>query len=266
MPRGPRPTFARRSGGGPGLAEAHANLGLLLDRSGNPVEAEKHYRQSIACAPACGETHLNLGALLTGAKRFDEADSAVRCALALMPESVAAWSNLGVLQACRKQEAEAERSYRLALALDPDYPLASFNLAYLLLRQGAIRGRLATPGGSQLVRRAGHAPRLSSLARRVAARQIRVDRLRGRPRRHDPVRALCRGTEGARCNTGNGPVPSAPGDAVCHARRRRLRTRLRPGLSRLHVGLLDAAAQHPVSLRHPARLDSRPAALPESRT
>jgi Tfp pilus assembly protein PilF len=121
---------------GPGLAEAHANLGLLLDRSGNPVEAEKHYRQSIACAPACGETHLNLGALLTGAKRFDEADSAVRCALALMPESVAAWSNLGVLQACRKQEAEAERSYRLALTLDPDYPLASFNLAYLLLRQG----------------------------------------------------------------------------------------------------------------------------------
>jgi Tfp pilus assembly protein PilF len=120
----------------PDLAEAHANLGVLLDRAGSAVDAEQHYRRAIAGAPDCGETHLNLGALLTGTKRFDEADSAFRRALALMPESTAAWSNLGVLQACRKQEAEAERSYRMALALDPDYPLASFNLAYLLLRQG----------------------------------------------------------------------------------------------------------------------------------
>lgn len=120
----------------PDLAEAHANLGLLLDRAGRAGEAEEHYRRAIACDPGCGETHLNLGALLTGQKRFDEAEASFRRALSLLPGSAGPWSNLGVLQACLKQEAEAERSYRMALALDPDYPLAGFNLAYLLLRQG----------------------------------------------------------------------------------------------------------------------------------
>jgi Tfp pilus assembly protein PilF len=120
----------------PDLAEAHANLGLLLDQAGNRVEAEAHYLRSIACNPDLGQAHLNLGVLLTGQKRFDAADAAFRRALVLMPESTAAWSNLGVLQASRKQESEAERSYRKALALDPDYRFARFNLAYLLLRQG----------------------------------------------------------------------------------------------------------------------------------
>ena len=120
----------------PDLAEAHANLGLLLDQAGMQAGAEIRYLHSIACNPNLGQTHLNLGVLLTHQKRFAEAEAAYRRALELMPESTAAWSNLGVLQACRKQEAEAERSYRTAMALDADYPLARFNLSYLLLRQG----------------------------------------------------------------------------------------------------------------------------------
>lgn len=120
----------------PGLAEVHANLGLLLDQAGRQDAAEGHYLQSIAANPAQGQTRLNLGCMLAQQKRFDEAAAAYRNALELMPESAPAWSNLGVLQACRKQEAEAERSYRTALALDANYPLAKFNLSYLLLRQG----------------------------------------------------------------------------------------------------------------------------------
>lgn len=120
----------------PELAEAHANLGLLLDQSGMPVEAEAHYLHSIICNPDLGQTHLNLGALLADQKRFEEAEAAYRRALELMPDSPAAWSNLGVLHACRKQEEGAERSYRMALALDADHRLAQFNLSYLLLRQG----------------------------------------------------------------------------------------------------------------------------------
>jgi Tfp pilus assembly protein PilF len=120
----------------PDFAEAHGNLGLLLDRAGRLDEAEHHYRQSIGLDPDCGQIRLNLGALLAGQKRFDEAEAAYQQAIELMPGSPAAWSNLGVLQACRKQEEAAELSYRTATALDPDYRLAYFNLAYLLLRQG----------------------------------------------------------------------------------------------------------------------------------
>lgn len=120
----------------PGLAEAHANLGLVLDRAGRLGEAEMHYLASIAGNPDCGQTHLNLGGMLARQKRFEEAEAAYRLALELMPGAPAAWSNLGVLQACRKQEEEAEQSYRRALELDAGYQLAHFNLSYLLLRQG----------------------------------------------------------------------------------------------------------------------------------
>ena len=120
----------------PDFAEAHANLGLLLDQCGRKAEAEGHYRRALELHPGDGQTQLNYAAMLAGQKRFDEAEAAYRLALALVPRSPAAWSNYGVLQACRKQEAGAERSHRRALELDPAYLNAYFNLSYLYLRQG----------------------------------------------------------------------------------------------------------------------------------
>lgn len=120
----------------PDFAEAHANLGLLLDKRGAAAAAEASYRRSIELDPAYPQTHLNLGALLAGAKRFDAAEAAYRQAIARKPDSPVAWSNLGVLQACMKRESEAEQSYRTAMALDESYANARFNLSYLLLRQG----------------------------------------------------------------------------------------------------------------------------------
>ena len=120
----------------PDFAEAHANLGLLLDQEGALAEAEHQYLHSITLNPSLGKTIMNLGALLANQKRFEEAEAAYRRALELLSDSPAAWSNLGVLQACRKQEQSAELSYCRAIELDPDYRLAYFNLSYLLLRQG----------------------------------------------------------------------------------------------------------------------------------
>ncbi|MGI4938156.1 MAG: tetratricopeptide repeat protein, partial [Janthinobacterium lividum] len=119
----------------PGFAEAHGNLGWLLERLRQPDAAEQHYRLSLLHDPGLGQIHLNLGVLLAGQMRFDEAELAYRQALALMPDSPSAWSNLGVLQACLRRDEEAEASYRLALALLPTHRLAQFNLSYLLLRQ-----------------------------------------------------------------------------------------------------------------------------------
>ncbi len=120
----------------PTLAEAHTNLGLLLEQRRALAEAEQHYRAAIHLHGRNAKPHLNLGALLAGQKRFVEAEAAYRRALALAPDSPAAWSNLGVLQAGRRRERDAERSYRQALALDAGHQPARFNLGYLLLRQG----------------------------------------------------------------------------------------------------------------------------------
>lgn len=120
----------------PDFAEAHTNLGLLLEKRSDSKTAEACYRRSIALNPTCSQTHLNLGALLANQKRFMEAEAAYRQAIELKADAPEGWSNLGVLCACMKREMEAERCYRTALFLDETYAQARFNLSYLLLRQG----------------------------------------------------------------------------------------------------------------------------------
>jgi len=78
----------------PDFAEAHANLGLLLDEAGVQIEAEKHYVRSLTCNPNYVQTYLNLGVLLASQKRFEEAETAYHQALKLNPNAPAVWSNL----------------------------------------------------------------------------------------------------------------------------------------------------------------------------
>ena len=120
----------------PDLAQAYANLGLMLDGRGAAEEAEACYRRSLELNPGSAKAHLNLGALLAGQKRFEQAEAAYRQAIALDPRSPVGWSNLGVLYAGIRHEEAAERCYRLAMDLDERYATARFNLSYLLLRQG----------------------------------------------------------------------------------------------------------------------------------
>jgi Tfp pilus assembly protein PilF len=118
------------------LAEAHANIGILLENRAEVLGAESHYRQSIELNPNYAETHSNLGNLLAGQKRFAEAEASHREAIALNAASPASLSNLGVLLASLWRDDESEQCYRTALSHQPDYRKAIFNLSYLLLRQG----------------------------------------------------------------------------------------------------------------------------------
>lgn len=119
-----------------GFAEAHANLGYVLDQMGEKAPAEHHFRQALALAPDNATVHLNLGALLAQQKRHGEAEGSYAAALALQPQSSAVWSNLGVLNLNLRHEETAEACLRHAIALDPGNNKASFNLAYLQLRRG----------------------------------------------------------------------------------------------------------------------------------
>lgn len=120
----------------PELAEAHSNLGLLLEGDGRLDEAEACYRSALDLNPALAQTCINFGALLAARKRHAEAEEIYRRALGLAPKHPGVLSNLGVLLAELKREAEAEHCYRSALATAPEHRSASFNLGSLLLRQG----------------------------------------------------------------------------------------------------------------------------------
>jgi Tfp pilus assembly protein PilF len=122
----------------PDFAEAHANLGLLLDQEGRTAEAETSYRNAVAINHGLGKAHMYLGLMLARKKRFEEAETAFGHAHHLLAHQPDYWVNRGVMQTCRKQEEEAEKSYCRALELDPDYRSARFNLAYLFLRQGRL--------------------------------------------------------------------------------------------------------------------------------
>lgn len=120
----------------PNLAEAHGNLGVVLEKMGDPGAAELAYRRALALDPERLQFHLNLAALLTGEKRFDEAATACDALIARHPEAPEAWSTLGILHTCQKQDEAGEHCFRGALERDPSYAKARFNLSYLLLRQG----------------------------------------------------------------------------------------------------------------------------------
>jgi Flp pilus assembly protein TadD len=143
----------------PDFAEAYTNLALLLEKKGDKQGAEEGYRRAIAINPLQPETHLNFGVLLASQKRYIEAESAYLQCIELKPHSREAWSNLGVLYACMRREVDAERCYRTALFLDDSYAMASFNLSYLLLRQGRF-----DEGWSRLEARNWCAPQVAGLS------------------------------------------------------------------------------------------------------
>jgi hypothetical protein len=120
----------------PDAAAVHANLAFALAAGDDGAAAEYHYRRAIALAPAEAQTYLNLGALLTAQHRPGAALDVYASAPAYLQETPDLLSNRGMALVCTDREAEAEACYRRALAIDPGYGKASFNLAYLLLRQG----------------------------------------------------------------------------------------------------------------------------------
>jgi Tfp pilus assembly protein PilF len=128
--------FRRAVSLSPMLAEAHANLGWLLDEAGERDEAEAFYRRALAINASQLQIHLNYGAFLARLQRFDEAERRYAAAIAIEPSSAPAWSNLGALYAQMGRLEDGEVCCRKSLALDPGYAKAHINLSYLCLRQG----------------------------------------------------------------------------------------------------------------------------------
>ncbi|MBI2307779.1 MAG: tetratricopeptide repeat protein [Rhodocyclales bacterium] len=119
----------------PDLAEAHNNLGLLLQPSDEAAAAEC-FQRALDIAPNLDAAYTNLGSCRIKQGAMEAAVESFRKALELNPDSHEAWNNLGNVYLRLQRLGEAEHAYRQALRLQPEYREADLNLGILLLLRG----------------------------------------------------------------------------------------------------------------------------------
>ena len=185
----------------PDYANAHVNLGLVLQDAKQFDDAEAAFRHALDLAPTDPDTSINMGNLYRSTQRFDDAERAYRKALEMAPKNLNALYNLGLLleELDRLDEAEsvfrlslkiqpgqadvqndlgnvlrdslrpneAEQAYRKAIALRPDYADAHCNLGMLLFEEGKQDAALAAFRRT-LELAPGHPDALNSLARHLS--------------------------------------------------------------------------------------------------
>ncbi|MCJ7680555.1 MAG: glycosyltransferase family 39 protein [Candidatus Aminicenantes bacterium] len=126
----------------PRMDIVHYNLGLIFEKEGNFLQAERHYGESLRANPSHFLSHVNLGNIAARKKDWSRAEFHYRKAVEFQPESDGAIGNLaGALLALREPE-KAEVLLEQALRLNPDNILALHNKAILLAQTGRIREAL----------------------------------------------------------------------------------------------------------------------------
>jgi predicted O-linked N-acetylglucosamine transferase (SPINDLY family) len=124
----------------PDFAEAHANLGHLLQGRRRLGEAEASFRKALELNSNLGESHNNLGGVLKGLGRLNEAVESFRRALSVSPDIPDVHFNLGIALYDLGRLEDAESSIASALALRPNYAEARFALTILRLRPKDVMG------------------------------------------------------------------------------------------------------------------------------
>ena len=108
----------------PTYAEAHNNMGVVLQDQGKLAEAITAYHRALEINPAFAEAHNNMGNALKEQGKLAEAISAYHRALEINPAFAEAHYNLGNALRDLGRLEEAETSYRQAIAIKPDYDQA----------------------------------------------------------------------------------------------------------------------------------------------
>ena len=157
----------------PNIAEAHCNLGFLLQYNGQLDEAVSCYQKALELNPNLVDAYYNLGVIFQGRWQLDEAityfqialqlnpshaetynnlghafqqkgliDEAITCyerAVQLNPTHTAAFYNLGITLQDKGQFSEAMKCYEKALQLDPNFAEAHWNISQLNLLSGNFK-------------------------------------------------------------------------------------------------------------------------------
>ena len=119
-------------------AEAHSNLGNILQDQGRLGEAEVSLRRSLALKPDYAIGHYNLSTILQGQGRINEMEASLRRAIEINPDYADAHNNLGLTLQDQYRHNEAEISLRRALAVEPDSGERQSNLLFCLSQMEGI--------------------------------------------------------------------------------------------------------------------------------
>ena len=116
----------------PDYAEAHNNLGVVLDDPGQSAEAAEHFRKALEINPEYVYAHNNLGVLLLRQGKCSDAIEHFQAAIALAPKFAQPHANMGRALSLQGRNAEAAAQWRTFLRLKPDQPQIMTSLAWLL--------------------------------------------------------------------------------------------------------------------------------------
>ena len=116
----------------PNYAEAHSNLGNLLQEKGQLGQAIAACRRAIAFKPDLAQAHSNLGNALEDKGQLTRPSPLIARPSPSIPTTPEAHNNLGNALSYKGQPEEAIACYRQAIALKPDLAEAHFNLARIL--------------------------------------------------------------------------------------------------------------------------------------
>lgn len=119
----------------PLTADAWYDLALDLE-SYAPAEARDAYARAIQLDARHADAHVNLGRLLQEEQRLAEAEAHYRRALDAQPAHATAAFNLGIVLEDLGRPDEAARAYGQAVAADPGLADAHFNLSRLYEQAG----------------------------------------------------------------------------------------------------------------------------------
>lgn len=118
------------------FAQAHYNLGVLLQGLERWGQAQACYRSALSLRADYLDVHNNLCALLKATGRLADAEAACRQALSVLPGRAVLLHNLATVLVDLGRMQEAEAAYRKALSIDPQYADAKCKLGALLLSLG----------------------------------------------------------------------------------------------------------------------------------
>jgi predicted TPR repeat methyltransferase len=138
-----RACFRRVIGLAPDNFDALHLCGVMEHRLNNLTEAENLIRRAIAIDGSVAEAHYNLGRVLQDADRREDMVAAYRSAIAIDPGLEFAHFNLGLALLAGDDAEAAAESFRKARALNPRDPDYALNLGLALQRLGDSRGALS---------------------------------------------------------------------------------------------------------------------------
>lgn len=128
----------------PNDAEAHNNLGVVLNAQGSVDAAAASFRKALKINPKFADAHCNLAMVLQSKGQLKEAMDSLSQAVRINPYFAEALSNLGNTLRAHGQLAGAVECYRRALKAKPDLAEAHSNLGVALKDLGQFDDAVAS--------------------------------------------------------------------------------------------------------------------------